>query len=312
MIPSFLLQHNTPPLSDIPKQKELSFIDKTIRNIASFIAVTFSQWHTARKTGLFQSVDSRVKVFFLFASILLINLNPVLFHQAVYALLLFLFCLLSRLDIVNVYKKILSIGFVFGFLVFMPALFNIFTPGDPVFTVIQFSREHHWLIYSIPREITVTSEGIHNVSRLTLKVINSVSVVFLIASTTSFERIIKSLSFFNVPNIFLLTLTLSYKFIFILSHVILESYRAIKMRWWNPKTGVEINEIVAGRIGFLFRKSWERYEIVYQSMTARGFTGRVNFCYIGKMSTTDYIFLFTFLISVIFNCFQLKHYAGTL
>jgi cobalt/nickel transport system permease protein len=296
MIPSFLLQKENIQIKDINESRNLSFIDKTIKNAASFVTATFLQWQSAKRNGFLQSLDSRVKVIFMLLYIILISITNSLTNQLVIAFILLLLFLFSKLNIFHIYKRVLAAGFIFGFLIFLPASLNIFTKGEIAFSVIRFSHPHNWWIYNLPQVIAVTYEGIHTVLRLTLKVTNSVSLVMLVVSTTTFERIVKSLSFFKIPDIFLLTLTLTYKFIFILSITVVETYHAIKMRWWNRGSVKDAEEIVAGRIGYLFRKSWERYEFVYQSMVARGFNGRVNFCYFDKLKVADYLFITAFLL----------------
>jgi cobalt/nickel transport system permease protein len=306
MIPSFLLEKENIESKGADKNKKLSFIDKTINNAVLFISSTFLQWETAKKNGLFQMLDSRVKVTFLLLFVLLVSFTGETKIQFMIAFFLFLLCVSSRLNIVHIYKKILATGVVFGFLIFVPASLNIFTNGENAFTIFHFQHAHSWWIYNIPQDISVTDEGIKTVVRLTLKVINSVTIVLLVVYTTTFERIVKSLSIFKIPDIFLLTLTLTYKFIFILSNTIIETYRAIKMRWWNRSPVKDVEKIIAGRIGFLFRKSWERYDLVYQSMIARGFNGKVNFYYFDKLKITDYLFTIVFLL--IFSCLILINY----
>jgi cobalt/nickel transport system permease protein len=291
MIPSFLLQKENIQFNDVAKNKRHSFIDKTIRNAASFVSATFLQWQSAKRKGLFQLLDSRIKVVFLILFIIVVSIIKSLSSQILIAFTLLFLVLLSRLNIIHIYKRVLAAGLLFGLLIFIPASLNIFTKGENVFTLIRFSHQHSWWIYKIPQEIAITHEGIKAVMRLTLKVINSVAIVMLVISTTTFERIVKSFSFFKVPDVFLLTLTLTYKFIFILSSTVVETYQAIKMRWWNQEIKIDAEEIVAGRIGYLFRKSWERYELSYQSMVARGFNGRVNFCYFDKLRFIDYLFM---------------------
>ncbi len=295
MIPSFLLQKEIIEIKTTNESNKLSFIDKTIKSSASFVSATFMQWLSAKKDGFFQSLDSRVKVLFLLFFVVLVSSTSLIICHLIIASILMFLCLLSKLDFIHIYKRVFAIGFVFGFLIFIPASLNIFTKGERAFTVLQFSKSYTWWIYTIPQEIFVTHEGIQSVLRLTFKVINSVSIVLLVVSTTTFDRIVKSLSFFKIPHIFLLTLTLTYKFIFILSNTVVETYHSIKMRWWNRGSVKEAEEIVAGRIGYLFRKSWERYELVYQSMLARGFNGKVNFCYFEKLKPGDYLFILTFL-----------------
>jgi len=312
MIPSFLLQKENIQLKDIAESKKLSFIDKTIKNAAAFVSATFLQWQSAKKNGFFQSIDGRVKVIFLLLYIVLVTLTTSIACQLLIAFVLFMLCLFSRLNIFHIYKRVLAVGFVFGFLIFIPASLNLFTKGENAITIIRFSHEYNWWIYTVPKEIAITYEGIRTVLRLTLKVINCVSIVYLVISTTTFEGIVKSLSFFKIPDIFLLTLTLTYQYIFILSNTTVETYRAIKMRWWNRGSIKDAEEIVASRIGYLLRKSWERYELVYQSMIARGFNGKVNFYYLDKLKLTDYLsmaaFLLLFSLLILTNYF----YAGTI
>jgi cobalt/nickel transport system permease protein len=268
-----------------------SFIEKTIKAMASFVLTSISLWYTSNRKGFLQKVDERVKLVFLLTLIVLINLTH---NYSTLIVLFFLFLglyIVSGLNITNVYKKVFLLGFLFGFLLFAPASLNLFTKGESVFTIVHFHKNYRWWIYTIPKEISVTREGIAYVIRLTLKLIDSLSLVFLIIYTTTFEKIVKSLSFFKVPGIFLLTLTLSYKYIFILSQSITDTYIAIKMRWFGGATVAEAENIVANRIGYLYKKSWERYETAFQSMTARGFSGKVNFYYFNKLKTVDYIFV---------------------
>lgn len=291
MIPEFLLRKETLVNAGGVKNTGGSFIDKTIKHLAAFISSIFFQWESFSKNGLLQRLDSRVKVIFMFLLIIIISLTHSLADQLIITTLLIILSLLSAVSIFGLYKKVLSIAFLFGFLIFLPASLNIFTKGQTAFTLMHFNKALHFWIYTIPEEISVTREGIRVVSILTMRVINSVSLVLLIVSTTTFEQVIKSLSYFKVPQIFLLTLTLTYNYIFLLSNTIIETYRAIKMRWWNHESVEEAENIVAGRVGFLFRKSWERHELVYQSMLARGFNGKVNFCRFRKLRTIDYVFL---------------------
>jgi len=296
MIPSFLLQKESiEPEKEAVKVK-LSFVDKTMKNVSAFITASFSRYYTSHKKGLLQAVDPRVKVIFMLCFVVLINLTHAVESHLFLFLIILLFYILSRLKLMSAYKKILLIGFVFGFLIFAPASLNIFTKGQSLLTLFKFSTGHQWWIYKIPKEIAITKEGIITVFTLTFRLINSVSIVFLVISTTTFENIIKSLSFFKIPGIFLLTLTMSYKYIFVLSRTVEEAYQALKMRWWNQGSVFEAENIVAGRVGYMFRKSWERYELIYQSMIARGFDGNVHFYYFEKLKFTDFIFIGVFII----------------
>ncbi len=307
MIPSFLLQKEQIKFENKAAKHRLTFIDKTMKNSASFIAASFTQLNVSSKSGLLQLIDPRIKLFSFMCFVVIVSLAHSISIQLLISAIVFLLYALSKIKLVSAYKKILLIGFLFGFLIFVPASLNIFTKGKPIVTLLKFPGGHIWWIYSVPKEITITHEGIQTVLHLTLKVCNSVSIVMLLIYTTTFERVIKSLSFFKIPGIFLLTLTLAYKYIFVLSHTVGETYCALKMRWWNRGTINDAGKIVAGRIGYLFRKSWERYELLFQSMVARGFSGSVNFYYFDKLKPADYFFMGV-AIALIFSIILLKFF----
>lgn len=301
MIPSFLLQKENILNEEKATNNKLSFIDKTIKKAGAFVSSTFMQWQWTNKKGLLQQLDSRVNVTFLFLFVVLISFTHAIYIQLIHAVILFILFCFSRLPLMHVYKRILSFSFVFGFVVFFPVCLNMITLGDPLFTLYRFSHSHSWWIYSLPNEISITYQGLQTLIKLTLKVMNSITVVMLVLYSTTFERVVKSLSFFKVPDIFLLTLTLTYKLIFILSTTIIETYHAIKMRWWNRGKVTDAKNIIAGRIGYLFRKSWERYELVYMAMNARGFNGQMNLCYFEKLKRADYLFLIACIIYVLLS-----------
>jgi cobalt ECF transporter T component CbiQ len=299
MIPSFLTEKQKLNIDDKKLKTSSNFIDKTIKNAAHIIFNTMQHFIFSQKKGLLQSIDARVKVFFLFLGIIFISIihSPAL--QLIISGCILLLYILSDINIINVYKKIIIISFFFGFIVFIPASLNVFTEGKPIITLFNFNKELNWWIYKVPSKIFISYEGILITFKFTLKVINSISLTLLIAYTTTFEIIVKALSFYKIPSIFLMTLTMSYKFIFILSKTIIETYNSLKMRWWNYKKIIEAEEIVAGRINYIFRKSWQKYERLYDAMLLRGFDGNINIYYFKKLSKKDYLFLIIFILFLI-------------
>ncbi|MBK7408283.1 MAG: hypothetical protein IPJ40_09595 [Saprospirales bacterium] len=226
------------------------------------------------------------------AYVILVSLTHKVEFQLILSGLFFILFLASKINPVRVYLKIAGLAFFFGFLVFLPAALNLFSPGEIIFLFAQFEHERDWLVYHIPKEIGITREGLNLVARISLKVFNSISLTFLLTSTTGFEQVVKALKMMKVPDIFLLTITLSYQYIFIFSQTILETYQALKMRWWERGARAETNAILSGRMGYLFRKSWEKYDQVYHSMVARGYTGEISLYHQDALKMKDYLFLF--------------------
>lgn len=291
MIPSFLKEKETVSHTRPSNRRNFNFVDRTAKNMAAFMLTSMRQWNASRRAGLLQGLDARVKVVFVIVYIILVSLTHKVEFQLMLSGLFFLLFLASKINPLSVYLKITGLAFFFGFIVFIPATLNLFAPGEIIFLIAQFEKERTWLVYHIPKEIGVTREGLLLVARISLKVFNSISLTFLLTSTTGFEQILKALKMLKVPDIFLLTLSLSYQYIFIFSQTILETYQALKMRWWERGARAETNAILSGRMGYLFRKSWEKYDQVYHSMVARGYTGEISLYHPGALRLRDYLFL---------------------
>ena len=295
-VPSFLL---TPENRTREKGKSerysLPFIDKTLKNIGYFIKTGYVQNDNTSIHGLFQQLNARVKLLFLVFFIVLISISHKIQSQLLFTGLLFAINLVSHNNLLFIYKRVLFFGFFFGFLIIAPAALNFITHGKVIFTLVSFEKEHQFWVYHIPQTIGITREGCFVVSRFFLKVVNSLTVTFLVVYTTPFNEIVKSLKILRVPDLFLMVLTLTYKYIFILSHTIEETYFALKAKWWKRTGEKEAKTIIAGRIVFLFRKSWLKYEEIYKAMIARGFSGKVNLCYLKRITGKDWAFLGVFI-----------------
>ena len=70
-IPLFLLQNEQIKPIALKKKHRLGFVDKTIRNVAGFVMLSFSHWHLSKKKGLLQQLDPRAKVIFLLSFVIL-------------------------------------------------------------------------------------------------------------------------------------------------------------------------------------------------------------------------------------------------
>ncbi len=295
-LPSFLLKNEirlTKP--HVKKKHSLSFIDLTIKSIANIIKIVYIQSDTAGRKGFLQQLDARVKAIFLFFFIIIISLNRQVSSQLLITAFFFVLLVFSNINLVFVYTKVFVLSFFFGFLIIAPAALNIVNNGEIIAKIFQFKNSHSFWIYHVPAVIGITKEGFWAVLRFYFKVANSLTLTLLIIYTTPFNDIIKSLKIFRIPNMLLLVLTLTYKFIFILSQTTEETYFAMKSRWWINTGESHANRIIAGRITHIFRKSWIKYEEIYRAMLARGYTGTVSVIYTGKIKWQDLTFMFFFL-----------------
>lgn len=254
----------------------MTFIDKSIKKIAGVVRSGYIQWDTAEKNGLFQRLDPRVKVIFLLCFIIIISLLKNIYAEIALAIFTFASIVLSRLNILYLYKRILFFTFFFGFLIALPSAFNVITRGEIILPVAMLDKPYRFWIYAIPQEIGITREGWFGVCMLSMRVMNSLALSLLVMHTTPFFDIIRGLKVIRIPDAFLMIIILSYKYIFILSKTVEDMYLAMKSRLVGRIDSETVRGLVAGRIFFIFITSRLRYEETYKAMLGRGFSGEIN------------------------------------
>jgi len=301
-IPSFLLDRSRPGVFEQGRGKvKIPFVEGGISHLADVIKKEYVQWELSSGNGFLQKIDARIKVLFLLFFVMIVSLQRSLLPELYISFFVFILVLLSRLRIVMFYKRVFFLGFFFGFLVAFPAAFNVITKGEIIWPMIKISTPLNFFIYHIPADIGITREGIYVVARLTMRVINSLSLSFLVLYTTPFPEIIRALKVLKVPETFLIVITLCYKYIFIFSKTVEDMYLAKKSRMVREASNTEAREWIAGRIVFIFRKSRLRCEEVFNAMIGRGFSDTVKLYSIRKMHPKDWcVGILFLLIGVLF------------
>jgi cobalt/nickel transport system permease protein len=291
-IPSYLIQ----PVNDQPgfgktKGAKLSFLDKTIMMSASALKSIYVQAENASEENFIQKINPGVKLISLVYLVLVISIVGEIRTQLIVTIFIFSLYLIARFKILEVYKKVFLLAFIFGFVVILPASLNIITPGKIIFNIITLSKPLHFWIYTIPQNIGFTENGLKVVMLIFLRILNSVSFAMLIIFTTPFPSFIKSFKILGIPDTFLMIISLAYKYIFILSRTIEETYFALKSRLFGNFKNSNIRELISGRIFFIFKKSMVIYESTYFAMVSRGYTGKVLLHSQEKLIAIDFVSL---------------------
>jgi len=89
----------------------------------------------------------------------------------------------------------------------------------------------------------------------------------------------------------MMIISLAYKYIFILSRTIEETYFALKSRLSGNINNSKVRELISGRIFFIFKKSMIFYESTYYAMVSRGYKGKVILLTQKKLAIADFIAL---------------------
>ena len=301
-VPSFLLEK---PASDffIPGRGDLkiSFIEKGIHHLAEVIKTGYLQWETSSRDHFFQKIDARVKVLFLLFYVVIVSLKKNISSEVLIGTFVFLLTILSGLEIKNLYKRVLFFTFIFGFLIALPSALNLITKGEIILPLLHLSRPYRFWVYQIPEEIGLSWEGIYALLMLTLRVMNSLTISFLVLQTTPFTEIIKALKIFKVPDSFLMIIILAYKYVFIFAKTIEDMHLAMKSRLVVKVGNTEARRWIAGRLAFLFKKTRLRCEEIFKAMLGRGFSNDIKFYGVGKLQTRDWLTgAALFLLGVLF------------
>ncbi|MVX66754.1 energy-coupling factor transporter transmembrane protein EcfT [Clostridium chromiireducens] len=235
----------------IPLKDKNAFIDKSILSIFNVLARFRMQ--TKLRTSKF-GINPLTKLISTLILIIFVSLcRNFYFILITNVFMLVLINLLSTKEIKYVVKASLAAA-IFTFIILLPSIF---------------------LGYG------------NNSLMITLKVLVSVASVSILTCTTQWNELIIALKIFKIPDIFILVLDITMKYIVILGEFSLNMVYALKLR----SVGRNNNKSTAlsGVVGTMFIKSKEMAEEMYGAMESRGFTGTYKVYMKFKFKLADYI-----------------------
>ena len=265
------------------------FVGKTIDGIFGFLEEAFISESNSRRHGLLQSLDPRAKLIsilaVIFATSLIGNLRVLIF---IYVLTL-IFAYLSKIEVGFFIKRVWLFIPVFAGIIALPMIFNIFLPGDPLFQVAYLGPGAHLGPLKLPESIFITRQGLNAAVIFTMRVATCVSAVVLLFITTPQQILFKSLRTVGVPKIYVLTMEMAYRYVFLLMDLVRELYVAKKARTIRARGMFDEQKWVGGRMGYTLIRSLDMSEKVHMAMTSRGFNGDIHIMQEFKMGNRDYI-----------------------
>ena len=108
----------------------------------------------------------------------------------------------------------------------------------------------------------------------------------------------KSLRSVGVPKIYVLTLGMTYRYIFVLTNLVRDMYVAKRARTIKSRSMFEEQKWVGGRIGYTLIRSLDMSEKVHMAMMSRGYNGDVKTMQQFKMRKRDQTFQGQWAISL--------------
>ena len=260
--------------------KNNNFIERSLVSALSFLKEAVFADEYALEKGFLQSLDPRNKMITFLLLIILIMLAKTV------AVLLFLyaFCLLlSRLSNIRLgffLKRTWIFIPLFSFFIAVPALFSVFSPGETLLS---------WHIVGL--KFIVTRQGVFGAALFVMRVLTSVSFAVLLSITTRHFELLKVLRIFKIPHVFVMTLGMCYRYVFLFVEIVENTYLAIKSRVGTKVHYRKGQHIVGWNIASLWARSYHLNEDVYQAMLSRGYRGEPAVLYDFKTRFKDWVWL---------------------
>lgn len=239
-----------------------NFIERSLVSALSFLRDSIFADEYASKKGILQSLDPRIKIV-----IFLIFILQVLLAKSIFILFcLYAFCLcLAQVTGIHLgffLKRTWIFIPLFSLLIVLPALFSIFSPGVPWMTFQALGVK--WII---------TRQGIGGAAFFIMRVITSVSFAILLSMTTRHFVLLKVLRIFKIPQVFVMTFGMCYRYIYLFVEILENTYLAIKSRVGTRVHRNHGQHIVTANMAFLWVRSYQLNEDVYKAMLSRGYRG---------------------------------------
>ncbi len=256
----------------------IGWIESSLGGIsASIERAVFTEEH-ARSDGWLQGIDPRAKLAMFLVVVLAVGFtNSVVVLIAVYGLLL-VAARASALPFDFFVKRVWLGVPLFAGLVVIPALFLV--PGPRLFEVNLG-----------PFALALSQPGVAGAVLFVTRVGVSVSLAVLLVMTTPWADLLKSLRAIRVPQIFVLILSMTYRYIFLFLHTMNGLFLARKSRIVGRTSGAEQRRWIAGSMGTLTSRSFKMSNDVYAAMMARGFTGEMRSWSDYRMTPPDWLAL---------------------
>lgn len=241
-----------------------NFVQRSLNDSLTFLKELIFSEESAQRQGFLQSLDPRIKLI----TFLLLIVQIVLI-KSILVLIYFYLCslLLAKISKINLFY-FLKRTWIF----------------IPLFAVL----------IAIPAALVNLASAIIFV----LRVLTCVSFAVLLSITTKHFELLSALRFFKVPQIFVMTLGICYRYIFLFVEIIQQTFVAINSRVGRLLHYQSGQKIATWQISSLWQRSVKLNEEVYQAMLSRGYSGNALAWNNFRFKILDWLWLVAVVITI--------------
>ncbi len=263
----------TAPVAASPRRRNA--LGRTLANLGDALEGSLFAEHIARQPGLLQALDPRARLIGTLLLLLAISLSHSLAVIAALYVITLALAWRSAVPLGFFIRRVwLLLPFFTGVLA-LPALFMV--PGAP--------------LWRLPLGLTVTRAGLEAAAFLVLRVGASVSTAVLLVLTTPWNSLLKALGVLRVPDVFVVILGMTYRYIYLLLHIAGAMFQARQSRTVGRLSGGEERRLLAAGAGVLLSRSLQLSSEVYLAMQARGLRGYPRTMDTFRLQRRDWLYL---------------------
>lgn len=248
-MPEWLLENE----NYLPKADKDTFVNKSILSVFKLISRIKMQ-DSFSQTNI--SINVSLNVFFTFILLLMMSITKSFIFVIIINVYLLLILSMKDADrLIKILRMAFSVTILTA-VIMLPALFL----GNSYSSVM-----------------------------ITSKVFATITAMGLLSYTTKWNAITQALKRFHVPDIFILILDITIKYLYMLGELSLNMLYSLKLR----SVGKNNNKYssMAGIAGNMFLQSKEMAENMYHAMECRGFSGEYHIYSKSKLKWMDYLYI---------------------
>ena len=249
-----------------------SALARSLRGIAERLEQSLVAEEISQRKGWLQSLDARVKLLTILALIVAASLARSLGALAGLYLVVLILAWASVISIGFIIRRVWLAVLFFTGVVAVPALF--LTPG--------ISLIH------LPLGLVVTQSGAMAVLYLLLRVATSVSLALLLVLTTPWAALLRALTVLRVPDVAVLMLGMTYRYIFVLLSITNDMLLSRQSRVVGRLSTAQERTIEAAIAGTLLARSLQVSGEVFLAMQSRCYRGHAHALRSGEITWRDY------------------------
>jgi len=241
-------------------RKSRGAVERTLASFVDAMEHAFYAEQLAKKNGLLQKLDPRIKILAILPLIAIAALARRLPVVAALFVLALAIAVLSKIPLSTLAKRVWLGVLTFTGLISLPALF--LTPGRMVFSLPLTG----WM---------VTEPGLRAAAYLVTRAETAATFSVLFVLCTPWSKVLKALRVLRMPVVLVVILGMTYRYIFLLLRNTHDMFTSRRSRMVGRLGGRQQRQAAITSAGVLMSKTMQLSDDVYLSMRSRGFQGEV-------------------------------------